>query len=129
MSHYIAGGLMLLLLCAASVLGIEAYGIYDAVRMVDTALLDGQLQLAADGGVSPAVERQVRRRIEAERGDTARLHIDGSRPGTPYGETVTLEVTYDHRFALNMLVPGGSGWREGTFHIRRAATMMSGWQP
>ncbi len=129
MSQYIAGGLMILLLCAAALLGIEAYGIYDAVRMVDAALLDGQLKLAADGGVSPAVERQVRRRIEAEGGDLSHLQISGTRPEAPYGEMVTLEVDYEHRYALNMLVPGGSGWRAGTFHIHRSATMMSGWQP
>lgn len=129
MSHYIAGGLMLLLLCAAALLGIEAFGIYDAVRMVDSALLDGQLKLAADGGVSAAVERQVRRRIEAEGGDLSRLKVSGTRPGAPYGEIVTLQVAYEHGYALNMLVPGGSGWRTGIFRIQRTSTLMSGWQP
>ena len=127
MSHYIAGGLMILLLCATAVLGIEIYGIYHAAQMVEAALLDGQSKLAADGGLSPAVDRMVRQRVEAEGGDPARLQIKGSRPRTPYGETVTLRVTYRHPFTLPML--GSLSWEKGTFRIERMATTMSGWQP
>lgn len=127
MSHYIAGGLMILLLGAAALLGIEIYGIYHAAHMVEAALLDGQTRLAADGGVSPTVERIVRQRIAAEGGDPAKLQVKGSRPRTPYGETITLRLTYQHRFGLPLL--GSLSWRKGTFQIARAATTMSGWQP
>lgn len=121
MSHYIAGGLMILLLCAATLLGLEAYGVYDAARMVDAALLDGQLKLATDGGVSPEVERLIRRRIEADGGDPGRVQVSGTQPHQPYGELVTVQVVYQHPFRL----PGEAG----TFRVVRSATTMSGWQP
>lgn len=129
MSQYIAGGLMILLLCATALLGMEAYGVYDAARMVDAALLDGQLQLAADGGVSPAVERLIRRRIEADGGDPERVSISGSPPHRPFGELVAVQVVYEHDYWLNALVPGGSGWRSGIFRVVRSASTMSGWEP
>jgi hypothetical protein len=132
MSHYIAGGLMILLLCAAALLGMEAFGVYHSAAMVEAALLDGQLQLAADGGLSPRVEQMVRRRIAAEGGDVSRLQVTGSQPRTPYGELVSLQVVYAYPFALNGLLPRGEngGWqRRGTFRVERTATTMSGWRP
>jgi len=121
LSSYLAGGLMILLLCAAALLGIEAYGIYDAARMVDAALLDGQARLAADGGVSPAVARQVRARVAADGGDPRRVQVSGSRPGQPYGAEVTVHMVYEHPYWLTTR-------RHGVFRIERTATTLSGWQ-
>lgn len=126
MSQYIAGGLMLLLLCAMALLGVEVYGVYHAAHMVEAALLDGQIKLAADGGVTPVVERMVRQRIESEGGNLGRLAIEGSRPGTPYGEPVTLRVTYRHPFSLPLT--DRLSWRRGEYTVVRTATTMSGWQ-
>lgn len=120
---------MLILLVAATVLGLEAYGVYDAARMVEAALLDGQARLAADGGVSPAVERQVRARVAADGGDPRHVQVAGSPAGQVYGTEVSLHVVYDHPYALTMLVPGGSGWHRGVFRIERTATTLSGWRP
>ncbi|HYG56718.1 MAG TPA: hypothetical protein VD902_01430 [Symbiobacteriaceae bacterium] len=129
MSQYIAGGLMILLLCAVALLGAEAYGITRAAQMVEAALLDSQAKLAADGGVTDTVEHLVKRRIADEGGDVRRLSVTGSHPRTPYGKLVTLQVTYEHDFALNTLLPGGSGWEHGAFRVVRRATTVSGWQP
>lgn len=129
MSHYLAGGLMLLLLSAAALLGLEAYGLYDSVRMVDTALLEAHPLLVRDGGLSPGVERAIRRRLQSEGGRPDRIELHGSRPGTPWGMEVRLDVTYHRPYALTMLVPGGDGWRTGTFRIRRSLTALSRWQP
>ncbi len=129
MSQYIAGGLMMVLLVAITMLGLEAYAVYDAARMVDAALLESQLQLAADGGVSPAVIRAARRRVEAEGGDPARLRITGTRPGTPFGEPVTMEIVYEHPYRLPVLGAGSDGREAGSFRIRRRAVIMSGWEP
>lgn len=127
MSEYIAGGLMILLLVATALLGLEAYDIYHAAHMVEAALLDGQIKLAADGGVSPAVARLVRERIAAEGGDLQRLRVTGSAPRTPYGEPVTLRVEYKHPFALPLL--GSTSWQAGGYRVERRATIMSGFQP
>lgn len=121
MSHYIAGGLMLLLLFGAVLLGIEAVGIYNAARMVDAALLDGQRKLAVDGGVSPTVVRLVRARIEAEGGMSERLKVMGSRPGTPLGDVIRLQVTYEHDYGFAVM--------QGTYTVVRTAATVSGWQP
>lgn len=129
MSNYLAGGLMLLLLSAAALLGLEAYSLYDSVRMVDTALLEAHPLLMRDGGLSPAVERTLRRRLQSEGGVAERLEISGSRPGTRSGSEVQLTVTYHRPYALTMLVPGGEGWRSGIFRIRRSVTTLSRWQP
>ncbi|HWI63699.1 MAG TPA: hypothetical protein VNT75_17835 [Symbiobacteriaceae bacterium] len=127
MSQYIAGGLMLLLLIGTAVLGLEVYGIYQAAHMVEAALLDGQPKLAADGGVTPTVERLVRQRVAAEGGNPDRLEIKGSRPHTAYGELVTLRITYRYPFALPLL--GSSAWEKGVYTVARTATTVSGWQP
>lgn len=129
MSQYIAGGLMILLLAAAALLGTEIFGIYQAASMVEAALLDGQSKLAADGGVTVAVESVVKRRIASAGGDERRLLVSGSRPRTAYGELVTLQVVYEHDFALNRLLPGAGGWEAGTFRVVRQATTASGWMP
>lgn len=129
MASYLAGGLMVILLVAAAILGLEAYEIYDTARMVEAALLDGQARLAADGGVSPAVERQVRARVTTDGGDPRRVQVSGSRAGQAYGTEVALHVAYDHPYALTTLVPGGSGWRQGVFRVERSATTLSGWRP
>jgi hypothetical protein len=127
-SHYIAGGLMLLLLVGAVLLGIEAVGVYNAARMVDAALLDGQRKLAVDGGVSTTVVRLVRERIEAEGGVSERLKVIGSRPGTPFGDLIRLQVTYDHAYTFTGLFPH-LGQREGNYTVVRTAATISGWQP
>lgn len=127
MSKYIAGGLMILLLCATTLLGLEVFGIYQAAHMVEAALLDGQIKLATDGGLSAAVAGAVRQRIAAEGGDTSRLEIKGSMPRTPYGKPVTLTIAYKHSFALPVL--GTLSWEKGGFRVIRTATIMSGWQP
>ena len=118
---------MLLLLIGTAMLGLEVYGIYQAAHMVEAALLDGQPKLAADGGVSPTVERLVRQRVAAEGGDLGRLEIRGSRPHTAYGELVTLRITYRYPFALPLL--GGTLWEKGIYTVARSATTASGWQP
>jgi len=124
--NYIAGVLVLVALCGVAVFGLEAYRIYDADRMVQAALLDGQSRLAADGGVSPGVQRLVRRRIEADGGDVTRVRISGSPQGTASGREVTLTVAYDLPFTLAALLPGREG-RDGVFHIRHSATTLSGY--
>lgn len=129
MSHYIAGGLMILLLCTATLLGLQVYQIYDAGRMVEAALQGAQLKLAADGGLSPQVERLVRERIRAEGGNPRHLSVGGSRPHTPYGELITLHVRYQQEYTLTGLLPGSAGAEHGLFEIQRTATTVSGWEP
>jgi hypothetical protein len=128
-SHYIAGGLMILLLIGVAVLGLEAFGVYDAARMVDAALLDGQLALATDGGVSPTVRELVRERIVAEGGNPSRLTVEGSWPHTAYGEIVTLQVVYAYPYTLHAPLLGGTTLGGGIFRVRRTARTLSGYQP
>ncbi len=128
MSHYIAGGLMLLLLFGAVLLGVEAVGVYNAARMVDAALLDGQRKLAVDGGISPTVFRLVRDRITSEGGVPERLQVVGSRPGTPFGDLIQLQVSYQHRYVLAGLLPGLEDG-EGIYVVVRTAHTISGWAP
>lgn len=116
---------MLLLLVSAALLGMEAFSIYDSVRTVDAALLDAQLRLSADGGLSPAVERLVRRRVIQDGGDPSRLRLTGTPPGQPYGSQVELTLTYERPYSLP--IPGG--WRTGIFRVQRTAVMLSGWRP
>jgi hypothetical protein len=129
MSTYVAGGLMIMLLLGVTLLGIQVYQVYDAARMVEAALLDAQLKLAADGGVSPQVERLVRQRVRAEGGDPGRLTVTGSAVHTPYGELVTLHVRYSQAYTFTALMPGSGGGEHGLFAIQRSATAMSGWEP
>jgi len=121
-SHYVAGGLMLLLLFGAVLLGIEAVGVYNAARMVDAALLDGQRKFAVDGGVSPTVVRLVRQRIATEGGSIERLAVNGSRAGTPFGNLIRMQVTYEHPYTF-------AGILQGTYTVSRTVTTISGWQP
>jgi hypothetical protein len=125
MSHYIAGGLMLLLLFLAGLFGLEVYGVYHAAHMVEAALLDAQPKLAADGGVSGTVSALVRRRVGAEGGDLSALTVSGSPARTPAGAVITLVVRYRHRYSF----PVWPGWRQGVFEVERQATTVSGWAP
>lgn len=129
MSDYIAGGLMLLLLLGVTVLGMEAFGVYNAARMVDAALLDGQQALSVDGGVSAQVEELVRERVAAEGGNPSRLTVSGSRPHTPDGEMVTLQVVYDVPYVLHAPLLDGTPLGKGVFRIQRTARTLSGWAP
>lgn len=119
---------MLLLLCAVTLLGIQAYGIYDAGRMVEAALLDAQPVLARDGGVSETAATLARERLTREGGDPERLAISGSPEGTPYGELVRLHLVYEYPYLLNSLLPWETE-ETGVLRIEREAVTMSGWQP
>lgn len=125
MAHYIAGGLMILLLLVAGLFGVETYGVYHAAQMVEAALLDAQPVLARDGGVTPAVRDLVRRRVATEGGDPARLSVSGTPGGTAAGTLVTLVVVYRHDYAF----PLWPGWRHGTFRVERQSTTLSGLDP
>lgn len=129
MSHHVAGGLMILLLLGVTLLGIQVYQVYDAARIVEAALLDAQLKLAADGGVSPQVERLVRQRVRSEGGDSRRVTVTGSPAHTAYGELVTLHVQYSQAYTLTALMPGSGGQEHGLFAIERSSTTLSGWEP
>jgi hypothetical protein len=120
---------MILLLLGTALTGIELYQIFNAGRMVDAALLDAQLKLAADGGVSPQVERLVRHRIAADGGKPGRVTVSGTRAHTPFGELVELHVLYQQPYSLTGLLPGSAGAEHGLLEIARTATTMSGWQP
>lgn len=128
MHNYIAGVLAMLALCSVALLGLEAYRIYDADRMVQAALLDGQSHLAADGGVSPRVVRVVRQRIQNDGGDPSHLRVTGSPMGTAQGREVTLTVAYDLPFSLSGLL-GRHESQPGIFHIRHSAVTLSGYEP
>lgn len=127
MSNYLSGGLMLLLIASFSLLGLQAFDIFDAARAVDAALLDAQVKLALDGGVTPEVLRLARERIAAEGKDPDRLHIEGTAPHAPFGEMVRIKLTYRHPYMLGTLMP--SHLDSGTFHIERRAVAVSGWLP
>lgn len=127
MSNYLAGGLMLLLLISFSLLGVEAFTLYDTVRSVDAALLDAQVKMAVDGGVTPAVIQMARERLEAEGKDPERLQVEGTLPHARYGEPVRMRLVYEHPYHLALLMP--SLRMSGTFRIERRAATVSGWQP
>jgi hypothetical protein len=126
-SSYLSGGVMLLLLLSFGLIGLQAYDLFDAARAVDAALLDAQGRLAADGGLTPEVERLARERIAAEGRDPARLQIEGSPPHLPYPELVRLALVYEHPYALTLLLPLQS--ERGIFRVERRATVVSGWRP
>jgi hypothetical protein len=126
MSHYLAATLSLLLLAGLALLGLEGFSALNRLQSVEVALAEAGPRLALDGGLSPAAQELIERRIEADGGELGQLQVEGSAPGAPRGREVTVRLTYRQPFGLPLPFLGGER-RE--VKISRSLTVLSGWAP